>query len=105
MDIDMRNLIDSHEFEMPPEEASLLVEFFLIERIPLWVSIEQVANALDINREQARKEMERFAASHQSYVEWKIFSNGAIGLKVKPAFLDKFTSTSRNNHVKRKGYA
>ena len=106
MDIDMRirgtefgDALDDFasfpgEFQMEHDEAFLLVEACLYDRVPLLTSPEQVSDLTGISREQAMVEMKYFFGKFRNHCEWKTTSNGIIFLKVYPSFLEIFKRRS-----------
>jgi hypothetical protein len=76
----------SMEFQMPPEEAFLLTEIYIMDKAPLWVSPEELSEHIGVSREQALDEMNHFCRVYGSHVEWKVGSNGQVFLKVRPSY-------------------
>jgi hypothetical protein len=84
----------SMEFQMPDDEAFLLVEIYIADKIPLWVSPEEISGCVGISREQAMAELKHFYKAYGRHSEWKVTSNGQILLKVRPSFLESVESSA-----------
>ena len=82
------------EFSMPADEAFLLVEIYIADKVPLWVSPEEISGCVGISREQAMAELRHFYKVYRVHSEWKIASNGQIFLKVLPSFLEHVESST-----------